>query len=99
MPVGDERNSLVNRHLPVQLLGHRRPRDLPGEQPPVHASENELPPVVVGGVAAEATGLEVQRASHGAHGSARGKFTRKQRGDGQRDHMHVGHAGRFYREK
>lgn len=102
MPGRDERNSLVNRHLPVQLLGHRRPHDLPGVQPLVHSSEDELPPVVVGGVAAKTVGLGRHKAIQKAamRTGQRDKFPREQRGDNRRDtQTHVGPAGGFYREK
>lgn len=53
MPVRYKHNSLVKRHLPVKLLGHRCPHNVPVEEPSVDASKNELSPVVVGGLAAK----------------------------------------------
>lgn len=56
VPIEYKHNSLVNRNLPVKLLAHRRPHDVSLVELRVNASENELSPVVVGGLAAKTQG-------------------------------------------
>lgn len=58
-PGGDgqryKEHSLLQCHLPVQLLCHRRPRDVPLEELRVHTPQDELSPVLIGGLAAKKT--------------------------------------------
>lgn len=53
VPVRYKHNSLIKCHLPVALLGHRCPQNVPAEELRVDLPENELSPVAVGGLAAK----------------------------------------------
>lgn len=53
MPVRYKYNSLINRNLPVELLGHWCPCNVPIVELRVNSSKNELSSIVVGGMAAK----------------------------------------------
>lgn len=53
VPIRYKHNSLIKCHLPVTLLGHRCPQNVPTEELSVNFPKNELSPIVVGGFAAK----------------------------------------------
>lgn len=48
-----KQHSLLQCHLPVKLLCHRGPGDVPLEELRVDTPEDELSPVLIGGLAAK----------------------------------------------